>query len=88
MGNFTVINVVSEYSADNTGATDTSTQINNALAAVPVGVTPNIAQGAIVYFPKGTYLIQKPHATTGHDVRSRAVTHSSSSIDSYEELSG
>ena len=60
MGNFTVINVVSEYSADNTGATDTSTQINNALAAVPVGVAPNIAQGAIVYFPKGTYLIQKP----------------------------
>jgi len=60
MGNLTVINVVSDYSGDNTGATDTSTQINNALANVPVGISPNVAEGAIVYFPKGTYLIKQP----------------------------
>ncbi len=60
MGNLTVINVVSDYNADNTGATDTSTHINNALANVPVGVSPNVAEGAIVYFPRGTYLIQQP----------------------------
>jgi hypothetical protein len=57
MGNLSVINVVTDYSADNSGATDTSTQINNALAAVPKSGSPNIAQGAIVYFPAGTYLI-------------------------------
>lgn len=56
----TVINVVEDYTADNTGVSDASDAINNALAAVPTGVSPNIAQGAIVYFPRGTYLINKP----------------------------
>lgn len=61
MGNLTVINVTDPpYNADNTGATDTSDNINHALMDVPVGVQPNIAQGAIVYFPRGTYLINKP----------------------------
>lgn len=61
MGNLTVINVTDPpYNADNTGANDTSDAINNALAHVPVGVPPNIAMGALVYFPRGTYLINKP----------------------------
>src|SRR5579863_8540057 len=59
MGDLSVINVVTDYSADNTGASDTSDQINNALLAVPGPGSPNEAQGAIVYFPRGTYLIQK-----------------------------
>lgn len=57
---FTVINVVEDYSADNTGVNDTSDAINNALMAVPMVAPPNVAQGAIVYFPRGTYLINKP----------------------------
>jgi hypothetical protein len=61
MGNLTVINVTNApYNADNSGATDTSDAINAALAAVPVGILPNVAAGAIVYFPRGTYLINKP----------------------------
>jgi hypothetical protein len=61
MGNLTVINVTdSPYNADNSGANDTSDAINAALAAVPVGTGTNVAAGAIVYFPRGTYLINKP----------------------------
>ncbi|MBV8808673.1 MAG: hypothetical protein JO033_08360 [Acidobacteriaceae bacterium] len=56
----TVINVVEDYSADNTGATDTDDQINAALLNVPVGQPPNVAAGALVYFPRGTYKIKKP----------------------------
>ncbi len=57
-GNLTVINVTDPpYNADNSGATDASHPINLALANVPTGSSPNVAQGAIVYFPPGTYLI-------------------------------
>ncbi len=40
------------YNADNTGATDCITAVNNALAALPVG--------GVAYFPPGTYLISAP----------------------------
>jgi len=50
MGDLSVINVVTDYSADNTGASDTSDQINNALLAVPGPGSPNEAQGATEVF--------------------------------------
>ena len=60
MGDFTLINVVEDFHADNAGTSDTSDQINNAFLTVPASAPPNVAQGAIVYFPRGTYLINKP----------------------------
>jgi hypothetical protein len=44
------LNVVTQFGADNTGATDTTTAINNAVDALP-------AAGGGVYFPAGTYKI-------------------------------
>jgi hypothetical protein len=44
------INPVTQYSADNTGATDTGAAIQNAIAALPSG-------GGTVYLPAGTYLM-------------------------------
>ena len=44
------LNVVTMYNADPTGATDSSTAINNALSALPSG-------GGTVYFPAGTYQV-------------------------------
>jgi hypothetical protein len=44
---------VLNYSADNTGATDASGAIRNAIAAVPAG-------GGVVYIPPGTYRIDTP----------------------------
>lgn len=43
----TLRNVVTTYSADNTGATDCSTAVNNAIAAT--------GTGEVVYFPPGVY---------------------------------
>jgi hypothetical protein len=60
MGAITVINVVDDWHADNTGRNDTSDQINMALAAVPSGPPNNPETGATVYFPRGQYLINKP----------------------------
>ena len=53
MGDFTVINVVTDYGAYGDGIHDDTAAINNALAAVPSG-------GAIVYFPGGQYLVSSP----------------------------
>ena len=43
-------NAVSEFGIDNTGATDVSNQVNNALNA--------ISEGEALYFPEGTYLFE------------------------------
>ena len=56
----TVINVVEDYSADNTGGSDAAPAINTALQAVPNGPPNNPSVGAIVYFPRGEYLIGSP----------------------------
>jgi hypothetical protein len=45
-----VLNVVTDYAADNTGTNDASTAIQNALNATPT-------TGGIVYLPAGTYKI-------------------------------
>jgi len=46
-------NVVTQYSADNTGATDTHTAIQNAITAAAAA---NSGSGGVVYLPSGTYL--------------------------------
>jgi glucan 1,3-beta-glucosidase len=56
MGDFTVINVVTDYGAYGDGIHDDTAAINNALTAVPNGTSPPGAIGAIVYFPAGKYL--------------------------------
>ena len=48
-----VINVVSGYGADPTGATDSCFAITSALAKVPTGAS---GLGGVVYFPQGTYV--------------------------------
>lgn len=50
------INAVTQYGADPTGVADSTSAISNAIAAAP-------AQGAVVYFPAGTY-----KTTGGHSV--------------------
>jgi hypothetical protein len=57
VGDFTVINVVTDYGAVGDGVTDDTTAINNALLAVPNGAT---GVGAIVYFPAGAYRVSAP----------------------------
>jgi hypothetical protein len=47
-----VVNAVTQYSADNTGATDTTVALQNALDAV------GSAGGGVVYLPAGIYRIQ------------------------------
>jgi Pectate lyase superfamily protein len=44
------IDVVADYGADKTGATDTTAQIQNAINAMPAG-------GGTLYFPTGTYQV-------------------------------
>jgi hypothetical protein len=46
------INVVSDYEADPTGAADSTTAIQDAIAACPVG--------GVVYFPAGSYTVSSP----------------------------
>jgi len=46
------INVVSAYGADPTGAADSTTAIQDAIAACPVG--------GVVYFPAGSYTVSSP----------------------------
>jgi len=46
------INVVSDYGADPTGAADSTTDIQNAIEACPVG--------GVVYFPAGSYTVSSP----------------------------
>lgn len=46
------INVVSDYGADPTGATDSTSVIQSAIAACPVG--------GVVYFPAGSYTVSSP----------------------------
>jgi hypothetical protein len=60
MGDFTVINVVTDYGAHGDGIHDDTAAINNALAAVPNGTSPPGTMGAIVYFPAGKYLVSSP----------------------------
>ena len=49
------LNAVTMFGADSTGATDSTTAINNALAAVR-------SEGQTVYLPAGTYLVNSSSA--------------------------
>jgi glucan 1,3-beta-glucosidase len=57
-GNLTVYNV-QDFGATGNGSTDDTADIQKALNAVPAA-TPLIPSGAIVYFPRGNYLISQP----------------------------
>jgi hypothetical protein len=55
------LNVVSDFSADNSGATDAWSDINQALTAAATVTTGSNPNGtAVVYMPVGTYKVTKP----------------------------
>src|SRR5260370_7356905 len=54
-GSGTIFNAHTTYGADNTGVTDATTAIQNALNAA--GAAASAANGCVVYLPTGTYLV-------------------------------
>ena len=62
MNSLAVYNVVTDYQADPTGVNDSTTAINNAIAAAAA------ASGAIVYFPPGTYKTSASLVITGDEI--------------------
>src|SRR5260221_14720558 len=54
-GSGTIFNAHTTYGADNTGVTDATTAIQNALNAA--GAAASAANGCVVYLPAGTYLV-------------------------------
>ncbi len=65
-----IINVVTDYSADNTGATDATTAINNAIAAANSAAT-STSNYRVVYFPAGTYRMDGSPTSIGSYVTIR-----------------
>lgn len=67
--NLHIYDVVADYGADPTGSTDSTTAINNAIAAASVAGFAGAQGAGIVWFPGGRYKTSSTIVVTAHNIK-------------------